>query len=152
VAVLLVFAGCGSSATMAPEGSAVSSSVVASAAPTQSQARAAQESPGREVDGSKPGTVAVEVGTHGAGFAVVVCQDLANGELSISSGDMADGELFVLVFRSDRTVSSLSGALRGVIWEVTQDPQGTLNADQSGTFSGKDAISGADVSGTFACK
>jgi hypothetical protein len=81
----------------------------------------------------------------------VICQETGNGQLSVRSGDLNEGEAFVLLFRSDGTVPSLSGALRGIIWKVTQDPQGTLNADRSGTFSGKDAISGADVSGTFAC-
>ena len=68
------------------------------------------------------------------------------------SGDPNDGDAVALVFRSDGTASSLSGVIRGVIWKVTQNPQGTLNADKSGTFSGKDAIGGANVSGTFACQ
>ncbi|HEY6058320.1 MAG TPA: hypothetical protein VIV06_09820 [Candidatus Limnocylindrales bacterium] len=81
----------------------------------------------------------------------VICQELGNGELSVRSGDLKEGEAFALVIRSDGTVSTLSGALRGVVWMVTQDPQGNLNGNKSGSFSGKDAISGADVSGTFAC-
>lgn len=153
VAAFLVFAGCGSSTTTAPGASAAPSSGAASEAPAQSEAPTANESTDpAAVVGSQPGTLSVTVGTHGAGFAGVICQDLGNGQLSVRSGDLNEGEAFALVFRSDRTVSSLSGALRGVIWKVTRNPQGTLNADKTGTFSGKDAISGADVSGTFACE
>jgi Tol biopolymer transport system component len=123
--------------------------------PAQSEAPAASESTGTGLVGFQPGTVGLTVGTHSAGFAGVSCQETGNGELSVSSGDPNEGEWFALVFRSDGTVSSLSGALRGVTWKVTQSPQGTLKADKLGTFlgtfSGKDAISGADVSGTFAC-
>jgi hypothetical protein len=151
VAALLVFAGCGSSSTTAPGASTAPSSGAASEAPAQSEAPASSESTGPGAVGFVPGTVGLTVGTHGAGFAGVVCQDLGNGLLSVRSGDLNGGEAFALVFRSDGTVSSLSGALRGVVWEVTQNPQGTLRADRSGTFSGKDAIVGADVAGTFAC-
>jgi hypothetical protein len=151
VAVLLVVVGCGSSATTAPSASSASSTVVASTAPAESRAPAESVSTGREISGFKPGSVAVEVGTHGAGFAELICEETSSG-LNVHSGDMTDGELIVLVFRPDGTVSSLYGALRGVIWTVTENPQGTLNADRSGTFSGKDAISGADVSGNFACE
>jgi hypothetical protein len=138
-------------AQAAPGAGVAPSSGVASALPAQGEAPAASESTGPVVVGSAPGTVGLAVGDHGAGFAGVICQELGNGQLSVSSGDPNDGEFVALVFRSDGTVSSLSGALRGVFWKVTQDPQGTLNADTSGTFSGKDAIGGADVSGTFAC-
>ena len=82
VAVLLVFAGCGSSATTAPEaGAAPPSSGAPSVAPAHSEAPAANESTGPAVVGSQPGAVSVTVGTHGAGFADVICQDLGNGQL-----------------------------------------------------------------------
>ncbi len=152
VVALLVFGGCGSSATTAPGASVATSGGVGSAAPAQSEAPAASESTGPGVVGSQPGTVGLTVGDHGAGFADVICQETGNGQLSVRSGDLNEGEAFALFFRTDGTVSSLSGALRGVVWKVTQNPRGTLKADKSGTFSGKDAISGADVSGTFACQ
>ncbi len=79
------------------------------------------------------------------------CLVLSDGGLSVTSGDQQDGDMMTLVFLPDGTVSSLSGLERGIVWKVTQNPQGTLKPDRSGTFSGKDAISGADVSGTFAC-
>ena len=101
--------------------------------------------------GSEPGTVGVTVGDHFAGFAGVICRGAGKGQLSVRGGDPNDGEWFALVLGSDGAVSSLSGALRGVEWKVTQKPQLTLKADKSGTFSGKDVVSGADVSGTFAC-
>ena len=82
----------------------------------------------------------------------MICEKTTDGQLSLSAGDANDGDSFALVFRFDGNVASLSGSLRGVVWEVTENPQGTLKADRSGTFSGSDAISGADVSGTFACK
>jgi len=145
IAVVGLLSGCTSSAAAPSRGAA-------SEAPAQSEGPTANESTGpADLVGSAADTVGVTVGTHRAGFAGVICQELGNGQLSVSSGDLNEGEAFALVFRSDGTVSSLFGALRGVIWKVTQNPQGTLNADKSGTFSGKDAISGADVSGTFAC-
>jgi D-alanyl-D-alanine carboxypeptidase len=113
---------------------------------------AASDSTGSTVVGSQPGTLAVTVGTHAAGFAGVICKDLGNDKVSVVGGDPNEGEWIALEFGSDGTASSLSGALRGVDWRVTKDPQGTLDARNSGTFSGKDAASGADVSGTFACK
>ena len=152
VLALLVVTGCGSSVATAPALSAAPSTGVASTAPVHSQAPDESVSTSPEVIGSGPRTVSLSVGDHGAGFVDVLCQDLRDGELSITSGDPIEGDWFTLVFRPDRTVSSLSGALRGVGWEVTQNAQGTLNADMSGTFSGTDAISGADVSGTFACE
>jgi hypothetical protein len=120
--------------------------------PAQGTAPAASESPGTGLVGSEPDSVNVTVGNRGGAFAGVICKETGNGDVSITSGELSDGEAFALVFRSNGTVSSLSGALRGVIWKVTQNPQGTLKADKSGTFSGTDAISGADVSGSFACK
>jgi hypothetical protein len=119
--------------------------------PAQGTAPAASESPGPGVlaDGHTPGTFALSVGSKGYA-GPVACQSTGDGQLSIGTYD-DESEWFPLVFRSDGTVSSLSGALRGVIWKVTLNPQGTLKADKSGTFSGKDAMSGADVSGTFAC-
>ncbi len=103
-----------------------------------------------DVVGSQPGTITVTVGVRGLGGAVT-CQALGDGGLSVLL-PLSDGEAIALVFGPDGTVSSLSGSIRNVVWKVTQNPQGSLNADHSGTFSGKDAISGADVSGTFACK
>lgn len=145
IAVVGLLSGCASSAAAPSRGPA-------SEAPAQSEAPTANESTGpADLIGSAPNTVSVTVGTHGAGFTGVICQTLVNGQLSVLRGDPADGESVALVFRSDGTPSSLSGALRGVSWKVTQNPQGTLNADKSGTFSGKDAASGANVSGTFAC-
>ena len=44
------------------------------------------------------------------------------------------------------------GAIGGVGWEIAESPQSTDSGDMSGTFSGRDAISGADVTGIFACK
>ncbi len=127
------------------------SSGLASEAPAQSEAPAASESTGPGyVDGYAPGTISVVVGGHGLGSGVT-CQALGDGGLSVLV-PLTDGDAVALVFRSDGTVASLSGAIRGVAWKVTQDPRGTLQPDKSGTFSGKDAISGADVSGTFACK
>ena len=152
VAALLVLAGCGSSATTTTGASATPISGAASAAPAASEAPTENESTGPSaVVGSEPGTISVTVGTQGAGFADAICEDQTNGQLSVLGGTAGD-DAIALVFRADGTASSLSGEMRGVRWKVTQNPQGTLNADRSGTFSGKDAISGADVSGTFACK
>lgn len=122
-----------------------------SQAPAQSHAPAASEPDisGTVAFGSQPGTVALTIGGKGA-EGPVACNSTDDGQLSVWS--YADeSEWFSVVFRSNGAVSSLSGAYRGVIWMVTRDPQGILTADRSGTFSGKDAISGADVSGTFAC-
>lgn len=104
------------------------------------------------LSGSTPGSVVVTLGSKFEAGLPVTCQSTGDGQLTIGYGSAADeSESFSLVFRSDGTVSSLSGAERGVIWKVTQSPQGTLDADRSGTFWGKDAISGAEVSGAFAC-
>ena len=78
-----------------------------------------------EVIGSQPGTVGLSVGDHAAGFVGVICQDRRDGELIITGGDPNEGDWFTLVFGPDRTASSLSGALRGVEWEVRQNAQGT---------------------------
>ena len=102
------------------------------------------------VMGDQAGTIAVTVGAHGLGSGVS-CQALGDGGLSVHSG-LVDGDEVALVFRLDGTVSSLSGSMRGVAWKVTQNPQGTLRADRSGSFHGTDSVSGADVSVTFACK
>jgi hypothetical protein len=152
LAVVLLCTGCDSVATTAPATSADPSTDAPSQAPTRSEAPNPHKSDDSAAVGSEPGTVSVTVGSHGAGFLGLICAETGNGQLSLSAGDPNDGEAFALVFRSDGTVSSLSGALRGVIWEVTQNPHGTLNADQTGSFSGSDAISGAGVSGSFACK
>ncbi len=152
VALAAIVAGCGSAATSAAGDSAVPSTAPASAAPATSATSTADVSTGSyALVGSAPGTLALTVGTHAAGFGGVTCLDLGNGQLSVLDGDPKEGEWIALVIRSDGTVSSLSGALRGVSWMVTQNPQGTLTGNRSGTFSGKDAISGADVTGTFAC-
>ena len=119
--------------------------------PRQSPAPVASDSssPGAVVFGSTPGTFVVTLGSKFEDEGSVTCQSTGDGQLSI--GYDVDSDSLSLVFRSGGTVSSLSGAHRGVIWKVTESPLGTLNADKSGTFSGKDAISGAEVSGAFAC-
>ena len=99
--------------------------------------------------GIEPGTLAVTVGPHAAGFAGVDCKDLGSGGLSVVGGDPNDCEWIDLELRSG--ASGFSGALRGVTWLVTRYPQWTVNADRSGTFVGTDATSGTVVSGTFAC-
>ena len=122
-------------------------------APTESEAAAASESPGPiDVVGSQLGTVSVSVESHSVDFASVVCQDLGNGQLRVTSGAPKDDDAVALVIGSDGAASSLSGEIRGVMWTVTQNPTVSLRADGSGTFSGKDAISGEDVAGTFACR
>jgi hypothetical protein len=103
------------------------------------------------VIGSQPGTIGLTLGTRAAGFVGAICDDLGNGRLSVLAGDPKAGDWIALEFRSDGTVSTLSVALGGVTWIVLPHPQGTLGADDSGTFSGTDAKGGADVRGTFAC-
>ncbi len=122
------------------------------AAPTDSEAAVASTAPGpTEVLGSRPG-LSVHVGGWFYRAPGPTCLALSDGGLSVTSGGEQDGDEITLVFRPDGSVSSLSGLQRGVIWTVTQDAQGTLGTDHSGSFVGTDSISGADVSGTFACK
>lgn len=116
----------------------------ASPAPTESEAPVA----------TSTGPTKVGSSVHVGGWSYTggaFCLVLSDGGLSVTSGDQQDGDMMTLVFLPDGTVSSLSGLVRGIVWKVTQNPQGTLKPDKSGTFSGKDVISGADVSGTFAC-
>jgi len=101
--------------------------------------------------GVELGTAAVTVGPGEAGLAGVTCTVLGDGSLRVLGGNPIDGEWIALEFRSDGTAASLSGALRGVTWSVTHDPQGSLKADGSGTFLGTDKKSGTQVGGTFAC-
>jgi hypothetical protein len=127
-----------------------SSGASSSGAPTQGGAAAASASDGPNVVmGTAPGTLDVTVGSREAGFAYVTCQSQGTGQWTILTGDSSDG--VHLIFGPDRHPMSLSGAIRGVSWTVNRNPQGVLFANQSGTFSGTDDISGGAVSGTFAC-
>ena len=154
VVALVIVAGCGSSATPTPGASAAPSSAVASEAAAPSEAPAASEStgPAPSVGSlSGAGTVTVTVGTKTVTYTNAMCQDVGSGQVGIGAGDVnQDG--VGLVIPPNGGDATLAGSIGGAIWAVTQSPQSTLNADRSGTFSGKDAMSGSDVSGTFVCK
>ncbi len=154
VGILFVVAACSGAAAERSTTATQASTPIPTLAPTPTMAPTQPLAPTQStgpvaVVGSRPARVDVTVGTHGL-EAGVTCQVLGDGGLSVYSGP-ADGDEFAVVFRSDGTVANLSGSFRGIAWKVTQNPYGTLHADKSGTFSGMDAISGAAVSGTFAC-
>jgi hypothetical protein len=95
-------------------------------------------------------TVTVTVGTRTVTYPDGDCAPMHG--MTIRAGDpLTDGVDLVIPSDGGGEVV-VYGAIEGVAWEITDNPQSTGNGDGSGTFSGKDAISGADVTGTFACE
>ena len=158
VAALLIVAACGSSATPVPGTSAAPSSAAASEAPAQSEVPAASESTGPAAStadfGIYAGTGTITFDGKSGALDSGTCVGDDYGGIVVVAGGTVGGDKVGLTLDAspDNSHAALAGTWGDAIWGVTANPQVTLNADKTGTFSGKDGISGADVSGTFACK
>ncbi len=125
------------------------------AAATASAALTAPESAGQSEPIGAPApfsaTVTVTVGTKTVTYPDGDCSPMHG--MTLRAGDHLANGVGLSIPSDGGGKVVVYGAIRGVAWEITENPQWTFNGDgSSGTFSGKDAISGADVMGIFACK
>ncbi len=95
-------------------------------------------------------SVTVSVGTKIVTYTDAICDELEVGVLDISAGD-GEGAWVALTIPTGGGVPNIVGAIDGVEWHVTENAQATVNADMTGTFSGRDTVIDADIMGSFAC-